>query len=154
LVDFVSVKRIDSFLARPYDANPIMTKEDDLRRLDAWMEKRSKAAVSDPWNCDKGMHRPEWSAAEGFFRCGSCKVALDARRRREEELARSVCGYCGGDRGGVHRVIQRQDGVCTRCSGGDVEALKALLLKVTGELGEGTELRMELEAVLASGKLP
>ena len=36
------------------------------------------------------------------------------------------CIYCGG-MDGVHRLIERKDGVVTSCSGGDVTALVVVL---------------------------
>lgn len=56
-----------------------------LKRLDAWREKQQKGVPpKEPWDCSKGMHKPEWSPEDGFWRCARCKLPLDSRKRDEE----------------------------------------------------------------------
>lgn len=111
----------------------------------------AKGSIKGVWDCGKGRHEPLWSEADGFFRCKGCGLPLDARRRAAEEarLVREgvLCRYCEG-RDGLHRVIQRADGVCIACSGGDVFFLSRLLERAVLKLGEETELGMEIESNL------
>ena len=108
--------------------------------------------VKVPWVCHKGMHEPCWDPVHLLYRCEACKLPLDTRARSEEKarLVREglLCEYCGG-RDGVHAIIEREDGVCISCLGGDVRVLEALLGRAVLALGEETTLGMEIEAALS-----
>jgi hypothetical protein len=79
-----------------------------LKRLDKWMEaNRKKAPPINPWNCSKGMHKPEWSEEKGFFICATCKIPLSATRR--EIMSKDRWGNEMADRDGRHGWTSKEE---------------------------------------------
>jgi CheY-like chemotaxis protein len=67
--------------------------------------------------------------------------------RDEEKAGNRICCYCDGD-DGVHRNIERIDGVWIGCPGGDVRLLEELVQRLLERVGTETSLGMAIESKL------